>query len=364
MPFNVANAMQLRYPDPIGVDQLKRRNALADRDQQLQEQNSQVNRNYLSAQMDNMQRDDARATSAAQEAQAREFLTNGVQAARQNPTVIPQLIAEGKRRGFIPPEIPDNVGPEEVEAFAVQLGLPPPPLAFEKTPEFQKLALEQQNRLALEGERGRQDRLTAASKPKTTNAYVPLSPEEIAAAGLPPGSSAQKETATGKIEVLSKRDATGGLSQKDATTAKMKLNTVKLARQQLNRIRDQFEGPVNPKTRQRDPSRGIKGTFSAGPGSQAMFLSERGQKFDAAVDQMRSTLTALTRVPGVGAMSDYETKLDQAKFPSRTKFEGTTQQQIDDLDGMLNLIETGYSDLLSGNAPAGGPPQEDPLGIR
>lgn len=172
---------------------------------------------------------------------------------------------------------------------------------------------------------------TQASAPAS---YRTLTPAEIAAAGMPPGTSAQRG-ADGKIDVLSKRDTGSQLSQKDSTTAKMKLNTVKLARQQLGRIREQFDG--------------IKGSMSAGPFGQGKIPTEGGNKFDAAVNQMRSTLTALTRVPGVGSMSDYETKLDQSKFPNRNDYESVTEQQISDLDNMLNAIESGYTDLMGGS---------------
>jgi hypothetical protein len=176
---------------------------------------------------------------------------------------------------------------------------------------------------------------------KPASQFRPMDAEEVSAAGLPAGSSAQIDEATGKIDVLSKRDQTATLSQKDATTAKMKLNTVKLARQQLNSIRERFEP--------------LKNSVSAGPFGQGKAPTESGRSFDRAVDQMRSTLTALTRVPGVGAMSDYETKLDQSKFPTRDEYESVTQQQIADLDNMLNAIESGYGDLLSG----GGQPQAE-----
>ncbi len=162
-----------------------------------------------------------------------------------------------------------------------------------------------------------------------------LTPPEVQAAGLPPGTSAQVGP-DGKIDVLSKRDNTGVLSQKDATTAKMKLNTVQLARQQLMAIKNAFKS--------------IKGTASAGAFGQGRIPTPSGRAFDAAVDQMRSTLTALTRVPGVGAMSDYETRLDQAKFPDRKNFEQVTEQQIKGIEDMLALIESGYQGLLSGES--------------
>lgn len=172
-----------------------------------------------------------------------------------------------------------------------------------------------------------------------------LSPEEVRSAGLPDGTAAQQDEETGQINVLSKRDSTSALSQKDMTTARQKLNTVNLARQQLNAIRQRFGD--------------LKGSMSAGAFGQGKLPTERGRAFDAAVDQMRSTLTALTRVPGVGAMSDYETRLDQAKFPSRENYESVTAQQIDAIDGMLNAIESGYTDLLGGQQDAPAAPSVD-----
>lgn len=181
---------------------------------------------------------------------------------------------------------------------------------------------------------GRQVASVSPTPEKPKAQFRPMTPEEVAGSGLPPGTAAQVNDDTGQISVLSKRDATGNLSQKDATTAKLKLNTVKVARQQLANIRKRFDA--------------IKGGATAGPFGQGRIPSEGGRAFDRSVDQMRSTLTALTRVPGVGAMSDYETRLDQAKFPTRQEYESVTEQQIEGIESMLAAIETGYSDLLSG----------------
>ena len=167
--------------------------------------------------------------------------------------------------------------------------------------------------------------------------FRPMMPQEVQGAGLPPGTAAQINDETGQISILSKRDATANLSQKDATTAKQKLVTVQLAKQQLARIRGRFAK--------------LKGSFSAGAFGQGRLPTEAGKSFDAAVDQMRSTLTALTRTPGVGAMSDYETKLDQAKFPARTNYESVTEEQIQAIDDQLTLIDRGYRGLLEGVGP-------------
>lgn len=56
MPTPIANQLNYTLPDPIGVDQLKRRNAFAERDQVLQEQNAQGYQNQLAMQQQGQQR--------------------------------------------------------------------------------------------------------------------------------------------------------------------------------------------------------------------------------------------------------------------------------------------------------------------
>jgi hypothetical protein len=204
------------------------------------------------------------------------------------------------------------------------------------------------------------DLIPKPDKPaKDDETWRTMTPDEIAQAGLPPGTAAERSS-KGHTNVLSKRDNTGSLSQKDATTAKIKLNTIALARKQLNDIRSAFEGAQDQKTGQR--AGGIKDTSAAGPSwtGQGVLPSEGGAKFDKAVDMMRDTLTSITRTPGVGSMSDYETKLGQAKFPSRHEYESVTQQTIDSLDDQLALLENGYTNLLSGNTQSGAQPPTQP----
>jgi hypothetical protein len=128
------------------------------------------------------------------------------------------------------------------------------------------------------------------------------------------------------------------LSPKDTNTARVKLNQVKIARAALKRVQDNWGK--------------IQGGMTAGPG-QGYIPSEGGKAFDAAVNAMRGSITALTRVPGVGAMSDYETRLDQSKFPDRASYESVTADQIQGLADLLDNVESGYQEMLGGK-PAGG----------
>jgi hypothetical protein len=166
----------------------------------------------------------------------------------------------------------------------------------------------------------------------TRGRYRALSPAEISGAGLPAGSSAQIDVETGKIDVLSKRDQTSTLSQKDTTVARIKLNQLKVARQQIQNAKDRFAQ--------------IKDTPQAGPYQFGSAPTEAGRSFDRSIDQLRGSITAITRVPGVGSMSDYESKLDQGKFPARNEYESVTEQQLNDLEQQLGTIEQGYNDLL------------------
>ena len=122
------------------------------------------------------------------------------------------------------------------------------------------------------------------------------------------------------------------------------MTQVKVARNQLNEAKRRYEA--------------LKDTFSAGPGGQ-FIPTPAGKAFDAAINSMRGSITALTRVPGVGAMSDYETRLDQSKFPDRGQYEEVGAQQLAALEQLLDTIEQGYSEILGGRAPAPAP-QEAP----
>lgn len=334
----------------LDAEAQQRRNALAD-----------LERSYLDQRMQHDQAAESRAaTQFEQQQQAFQskqkldqlnWAAAGLAEVAQNPAAAERWAPEFQRAGILRADFDWRaMQPQELQALAkqqlsgIQAALAS--LGGQQPYEVRTQPGPQGSSIVTDGRRF--EVVTSPRPPATPTSFRALTPAEIQAAGLPPGTSAQLDTATGKIEVLSKRDTTGGLSQKDATTAKMKLNTVSVARRQLANIRNRFAG--------------IRNSVSAGPFGQGKIPTEGGRAFDRAVDQMRSTLTALTRVPGVGAMSDYETKLDQAKFPTRNEYESVTEQQIADLDNMLNAIEAGYRDLLNGTGPQATPDGEAALG--
>jgi hypothetical protein len=138
------------------------------------------------------------------------------------------------------------------------------------------------------------------------------------------------------------------LVPKDVNTAKMKLTQIAVAKRQIANARQKFEA--------------LRGSFSAGPGG-SLLPTPSGKAFDAAIDGMRGSVTAITRVPGVGAMSDYETRLDQSKFPTRGDYEDVIDQKLTQLETLFSGLEEGYTGLLGGSdmaAPAPAAPTGAP----
>jgi hypothetical protein len=129
-----------------------------------------------------------------------------------------------------------------------------------------------------------------------------------------------------------------------ANTAKQKLIDLKAMEDQLGKVEAAFKP--------------LKGSFSAGPGGGYLPTVE-GKQFDAAVALLKGMARKLTRTPGEGAMSDYESKLAELANPSRSEYEDVTADQIQQLRALVHTTREGYEALLqdaggsSGNLPGG-----------
>ncbi len=123
------------------------------------------------------------------------------------------------------------------------------------------------------------------------------------------------------------------LNAKDKNTVNSKITQLELAQKQLDNVKAAFDN--------------IKGGLSTGAFGQGALATPGGKAFDAAVDAFRQTATALTRVPGVGAMSDYETRLTQSAIPSRRNYESVTQQQIDQMQQLIDTMKKGYGSMAA-----------------
>ena len=174
-----------------------------------------------------------------------------------------------------------------------------------------------------------------------------MSADDVKARGLPAGT--WKESSDGDVQPLNANTATSGggvkLSAKQRQVATDKVQTVKTLKGQLQKMKEAWKD--------------IKDSQSAGMGVGYLPTPE-GQAFDATSKNMSSFIRQLTRTPGEGAMSDYESRLAQSILPTRTTHEAVTEQQIQDLEDLIGGIETGYSNLLNPEGEAEAPPADLP----
>ena len=129
-------------------------------------------------------------------------------------------------------------------------------------------------------------------------------------------------------------------SAKELEGARGKMRLIQSAKQQLQEIKNAREK--------------LRGAWSMG-GPGGLMPTEAGSNFDGAVDSFRSTVEGLTRTPGIGAQSDFEARLNQAKLPSRKEYESTADQKIKSLENLINGLEQGYGDLLNDAGPDSAP---------
>lgn len=116
-----------------------------------------------------------------------------------------------------------------------------------------------------------------------------------------------------------------------ANTAKAKLIDLKAMDDQIALVEKAFKP--------------LKNSYSAGPGGGVLPTVE-GKQFDAAVALLKGMARKLTRTPGEGAMSDYESKLAELANPSRSEYEDVTADQLTQLRALVKTTREGYEALL------------------
>lgn len=290
----VTSMIRNELPDFIGVDQLKRKNALADQQAMIARQGAetdQMNAQSYRAQLDSQTQARSQQAAEQQAAQAREWLGNAVQTVRQNPALIPALVREGKMRGVLTGEIPDNITPEQVEEFALQYGIAPQQQAvpFEQTNDYAKIQAQSSAAIQLERERAanaaRLERLRQQGKP--------------APGAAPAGKPADP----------------------------IKLANATAARRQLTRVRSAIGA--------------LSGSMIDGGPADAKVLkyTKKGQEIDASNAALLQSLTTLTRIPGVGAQSDLEQRLQQLRLPSYEFSPDVNAKTVKELEAFIGDLE-------------------------
>lgn len=154
-------------------------------------------------------------------------------------------------------------------------------------------------------------------------------------------------------ELQLKEDAAlgGGSAGADLTPTQrgnitQKLRLVPVAKKQYERVRQLYEEMVQEGTFARG---GVAGLI---PGAIA---GGKAEEFDKALGALRKSILSMTRVPGVGSMSNYETMLDEQALPSRWGSDEGRLEAINNIGTLLDNYEAGYRDMLGNPVAAPAP---------
>jgi hypothetical protein len=179
--------------------------------------------------------------------------------------------------------------------------------------------------------RGQDVSASTARRGQDISAATTRRGQDISAASAAAG---QAVTMRGQDMTSASREA-----PKPATVAlaKTKLTALDAIDNQLKRVENalkkaKYRGPVAG----RIPG-GISGADSAA---------------DAAIRQLAPLIRQLTRVPGEGAMSDYESRLAEAGQPSRSQTDEGLAETMAGYRDLINATRSGYRDLAGKPTPA------------
>jgi hypothetical protein len=149
-----------------------------------------------------------------------------------------------------------------------------------------------------------------------------MTPEEVRAANLPEGTSAQLDTQTGAVKILSAVPASQRTSEANKNTAVSRVENI------ATRIASQLDkvytgGPL-----------GVVGALSR------VFDSQDAKLFESYRQQLSSALRAALRIPGEGALSDYEQRLYGLQLPELSQ---SGENNIQILQSLIDQVRLAAS---------------------
>lgn len=163
----------------------------------------------------------------------------------------------------------------------------------------------------------------------TTQRFQTMTPEQLRQANLPEGTTAQLDTQTGQIKIVSAVPATQRTGEAAKVTAVKRVDDV-AARIDAQMGRVKTGGPL-----------GVVGSLSR------VFDSQDAKLFESYRQQLSSALRTALRIPGEGALSDFEQRQYGLQLPELGQSEENNRQILRSLQNQVRLA-------------AGLPPMEEP----
>jgi hypothetical protein len=136
------------------------------------------------------------------------------------------------------------------------------------------------------------------------------------------------------------RDKPAAADLKLRNDAKMKMPRVSATLRQLDRVEKASQAIANNKL------------FDGGEvDAKVIDRTQEGRELVAAIAQLRPSLTALTRVPGIGSQSDLEARLDGLQFPSSDLPPAVRQKNVEELKAFVSDLRDVYTSLAGDQSP-------------
>lgn len=161
-------------------------------------------------------------------------------------------------------------------------------------------------------------RAGAAPSP-TAQRFQTMTPEQLRQANLPEGTTAQLDTQTGQIKVVSAVPATQRTGEAAKGTAVKRVDDV-AARIDAQMGRVKTGGPL-----------GVVGSLSR------VFDSQDAKLFESYRQQLSSALRTALRIPGEGALSDFEQRQYGLQLPELGQSEENNRQILRSLQNQVRL---------------------------
>lgn len=308
MAYNVANNLRVAMPDPIGVDQLKRKNVLADTAMQADQQRNALYGQQI-AQNDSRMKADEQSQALER---VRQWAPGAIAQARAGQ--IAPFVQAGQQLGVIDPNRdPATVTADEVEEFATQLGIGPAQQAvpFDQTPDALKLKMQGDQAMALE--RARAGSAMALERTRQSAPQRPDAPKgskwERTTINLPDGRTLQ-----GVVDMNSSNPSMtfrplGAPAAAAESAASAKKSEAEIAKEQaFNLYETARDGLLN----------GLAGSVTGPVAGRIPAVTTEQQVAEGGVSAMAPVLKQLFRVAGEGTFTDRDQDLLMKMVPTRT----------------------------------------------
>lgn len=321
MAYNIANNLRISTPDPIGVDQLKRKNALADMQMQQEQQRNALYGRQI-AQNDSRMKADEQAAALER---VRQWAPGAIAQVEQDPSLLPQFLATGQRLGiFDPARTPDSVTPKDIADLKVELGIAPPaaPVPFEQTPEGQKLKMQGDQAMAL----ARFNKAADAALERLRQS----APEKAKGASW---DKVEKPLPDGRIQIgfIDKNSPTP-----DATFRPFGAPTQRPEAAQKTASQQAVEQTYELyKTAKQGLLDGLEGSVTGPVMGRVPAVTAEQQIAEGGVAAMAPVLKQLFRVAGEGVFTDKDQELLLKMIPTRATQPRAREAQIKNIDNIV-----------------------------